>query len=172
MNEASKTASPAKTHRNTKKPYYRTIDWRQERPKLFDLLVELETAERIGAQQQCIVIWRNDTPFVLTNSNLARNAANLARYMKAGTIPADLVRDAQNGKDVKLTLDGKAIAELFSAAGMVINWDDLTIDVAELDNVLDSPPPTNRTRLYDLVSSLSDDEITPALTALRAMRMK
>ncbi len=55
---------------------------------------------------------------------------------------------------------------------MVINWDDLTIDVAELDNVLDSPPPTNRTRLYDLVSSLSDDEITPALTALRAMRMK
>ncbi len=148
------------------------IDWRQERPKLFDLLVELKTAERIGAQQQCIVIWRNDTPFVLVNGNLARNAANLARYMKAGTIPTDLVRDARNGKDVKLTLDGKAIAELFSAAGMVINWDDLTIDVAELDNVLDSPPPTNRTRLYDLVSSLSDDEITPALTALRAMRMK
>jgi len=35
---------------------------------------------------------------------------------------------------------------------------------------MESPPPTNRTRLHELVSALTDDEITPALTALQAMK--
>ena len=71
---------------------------------------------------------------------------------------------------MKLTLDGKAIAELFSAAGTVIRLEDLQIDPDELEKMLNAPPPTNRTRLYDLIMSLTDDEITPALTVLRTMR--
>ena len=67
-------------------------------------------------------------------------------------------------------LDGKAVAELFSPAGAVVRLEDLEYDLEELDRVLDDAPPTNRTRLYDLVMSLTDDEITPALTVLRSIR--
>jgi len=132
--------------------------------------VELETAERIGARQQGVVIWRNDAPYALVNYNLATNAANLAEFMAAGNIPPETVWNAQTGKDVELTLDGKAIAELFSPAGTVVNLDELRFEPGELEKLMESPPPTNRTRLYELVSDLTDDEITPALTALRAMK--
>jgi len=167
MNESQNTQNPVKT---PQKPYFRMVDWKRERPRLFDLLVEMETAESVNPQQQCIVIWRNDTPYIIVNANLARNAVNLANYMAAGNVPAATVFEAQRGGDVKLTLDGKAIAELFSAAGTVIRLEDLQIDPAELEKMLDAPPPTNRTQLYDLVMSLTDDEITPALTVLQTMR--
>ena len=55
MNEATETATLTKM---PQKPYSRVVDWKQERPKLFDLLVELETAEKMGSPQQCIIIWR------------------------------------------------------------------------------------------------------------------
>ena len=42
---------------------------------------------------------------------------------------------------------------------------------SNLEKMLDAPPPTNRMRLYDLVMSLTDDEITPAITVLRAMKL-
>ena len=47
--------------------------------------------------------------------------------MAAGNVPAATVFEAQRGGDVKLTLDGKAIAELYSAAGTVIRLEDLQI---------------------------------------------
>ena len=168
MNETTETATLTKT---PWKPYSRVVDWKQERPKLFDLLVEQETAEKMGRPQQCVIIWRNDAPYVLVNSNMARNAANLANYMAAGNVPAETVIRAQRGEDVNLTLDGKAVAELFSPAAAVVRLEDLNIDADELERMLDAAPPTNRTRLYDLVMSLSDDEIVPALTGLRSMRM-
>ena len=167
MNESRNTQIPVKT---PQKPYLRMVDWKKERPRLFDLLVEMETAESVNPQQQCVVIWRNDAPYIIVNANLARNALNLANYMAAGNVPAATVFEAQRGGDVKLTLDGKAIAELFSAAGTVIRLEDLQIAPDELEKMLDAPPPTNRTRLYDLVMSLTDDEITPALTVLRSIR--
>ena len=119
------------------KRYYRVIDWKQERPKLYDLLVELETAEKMNAMQQCVVIWRNDAPYVLVNGNFARNAANLANYMASGNVPAETVQKAQRGEDVNLTLDGKAVAELFSPAAAVVRLEDLEYDLEELDRVLD-----------------------------------
>ena len=167
MNETRNTPTPVET---PQKPYLRMVDWKKERPKLFDLLVEMETAESVYPQQQCIVIWRNDAPYVMVNGNLARNAVNLANYMAAGNVPAATVFEAQRGGDAKLTIDGKAIAELFSAAGTVVRLEDLQIDPDELEEMLNTPPPTNRTRLYDLVMSLTDDEITPALTVLRGIR--
>ena len=167
MNETTKAATPVET---APKRYYRVIDWKQERPKLFDLLVELETAEKMNAMQQCVVIWRNDAPYVLVNGDFARNAANLANYMATGNVPAETVQKAQRGEDVSLTLDGKAVAELFSPAGAVVRLEDLEYDLEELDRVLDDAPPTNRKRLYDFVMSLSDDEIVPALAVLRTLR--
>ena len=167
MNETTKTATPVET---APKRYYRVIDWKQERPKLYDLLVELETAEKMNAMQQCVVIWRNDAPYVLVNGDFARNAANLANYMAEGNVPAETVQKAQRGEDVSLTLDGKAVAELFSPAGAVVRLEDLEYDLEELDRVLDDAPPTNRKRLYDFVMSLSDDEIVPALAVLRTLR--
>ena len=167
MNETTKTANPVET---APKRYYRVIVWKPERPTLYDLLVELETAEKMNAMQQCVVIWRNDAPYVLVNGNFARNAANLANYMAAGNVPAETVQKAQRGEDVKLTLDGKAVAELFSPAAAVVRLEDLTYAPEELERMLDDAPPTNRKRLYDFVMSLSDDEIVPALAVLRTLR--
>ena len=167
MNETTKTANPVET---APKRYYRVIDWKQERPKLYDLLVELETAEKMNAMQQCVVIWRNDAPYVLVNGDFVRNAANLANYMATGNVPAETMQKAQRGEDVSLTLDGKAVAELFSPAAAVVRLEDLEYDLEELDRVLDDAPPTNRKRLYDFVMSLSDDEIVPALAVLRTLR--
>ena len=47
MNETTKAATLVE---NAPKRYYRVIDWKQERPKLFDLLVELETAEKMSTE--------------------------------------------------------------------------------------------------------------------------
>ena len=167
MNETTKAATLVE---NAPKRYYRVIDWKQERPKLYDLLVELETAEKMNAMQQCVVIWRNDAPYVLVNGTFARNAANLANYMASGNVPAETVQKAQRGEDVSLTLDVKAVAELFSPAGAVVRLEDLTYDPEELERMLDDAPLTNRKRLYDFVMSLSDDEIVPALAVLRTLR--
>ena len=167
MNETTQTANPVEI---AQKRYYRVIDWKQERPKLYDLLVELETAEKMNAMQQCVVIWRNDAPYVLVNGNFARNAANLANYMASGNVPAETVQKAQRGEDVSLTLDGKAVAELFSPAAAVVRLEDLEYDPEALEGMLDDAPMTNRKRLYDFVMSLSDDEIVPALAVLRTLR--
>ena len=72
MQDTRTAQAPAEGRRNA--VYFRKIDWKQERPKLFDLLVELETAERIGARQQGVVIWRNDAPYALVNYNLNSRA--------------------------------------------------------------------------------------------------
>ena len=90
--------------------------------------------------------------------------------MAAGNVPAETVQKAQRGEDVSLTLDGKAVAELFSPAAAVVRLEDLTYDPEELERMLDDAPPTNRKRLYDFVMSLSDDEIVPALAVLRTLR--
>jgi hypothetical protein len=52
----------------------------------------------------------------------------------------------------------------------VVRTEDLNFDADESERALNAASPTNRTRLYDLVMFLPDDEIVPALTVLRSIR--
>ncbi|MDD4816540.1 MAG: hypothetical protein PHI85_01035 [Victivallaceae bacterium] len=102
----------------------------------------------------------------LVNCNLATNAANLAEFMAAENVSLETVWNAQPGKNMELTLDSKAIAELFLPADL----DKLRVKPGELEKLMESPSQTNRIRLYAMVSALTDAQITPVFTALRAMK--
>lgn len=68
--------------------YFRHIDWSINRPKLYDLLKELE----ITGDEAGIIIWRNNQPYVLAKTELAIAAHRLDQACNTadGISPDDL----------------------------------------------------------------------------------
>lgn len=68
--------------------YFRHIDWSVNRPKLYNLLKELE----ITGDEAGIIIWRNNQPYVLAKTELAIAARRLDQACNTadGISPDDL----------------------------------------------------------------------------------
>ncbi len=67
-------------NKNKAELHFRAIDWAATpRPRLHDLLLELEVAENTGTRYSGVTIWRNGLSFILAGPWLAVSAARWRR---------------------------------------------------------------------------------------------
>lgn len=128
--ERKQNAAETPQNANLTRLHFRQIDWKDNpRPRLHDLLLELEAAENTGRQYSGLSIFRNGAAFILAGPWLAVPAARLAEAMQAGEVKPDQMAAAILPKPGKFEI------------------------AAELLDETANFPETDRTRLLDRLAS-------------------